>query len=49
MKTHRLQDDLEKILKWAELNNMALNNEKFEVIHYGINEETKKERAKKKS
>ena len=32
-----LQDDLEKLYRWQEHNNMAFNSSKFEVIRYGSN------------
>ena len=35
------QDDLEKLYKWAEENNMAFNGTKFELLRYGYNEELK--------
>ena len=32
---HKLQSDLNKVMKWAETNNMALNEDKFEFMkHY---------------
>ena len=31
----RLQDDLEKVYKWAEVNNMTFNNSKFVYMRYG--------------
>ena len=36
-----LQEDLEKILKWAEDNNMVLNGDKFELLRYGQQEDLK--------
>ena len=32
-----LQDDLEKLYRWQEHNNMAFNSSKFEVLRYGSN------------
>ena len=32
---HLLQQDLQSIYKWIETNNMKLNGEKFEHLHYG--------------
>ena len=37
----KMQDDLTKIYKWAEENNMLFNNNKFEVLRYGGNTEIK--------
>ena len=39
--TTDLQQDLTKILSWAQENNMALNGDKFELISYGANQELK--------
>ena len=36
-----LQADLDRVINWAERNNMALNGEKFEVIRYGRLEDIK--------
>ena len=33
----KMQDDLDKIYKWAETNNMLFNNNKFELLRYGTN------------
>ena len=45
MKNHSdveaLQDDLEKLYQWQEVNNMAFNSNKFEVLRYGWNQEVK--------
>ena len=35
------QEDLEKLYKWAETNNMAFNGTKFEPLRHGHNEELK--------
>ena len=35
------QNDLEELYKWTEENNMAFNGTKFELLHYGHNEELK--------
>ena len=35
------QNDLNKIYKWAEENNMLFNNDKFELLRYGCNENIK--------
>ena len=32
-----LQDDLNAVMKWAEDNNMELNQDKFEILHHGYN------------
>lgn len=32
----KLQEDLEKIYKWTEDNNMSLNDTKFELLRYGL-------------
>ena len=32
-----LQDDLDRIYKWAEENNMDFNENKFEILRYGLN------------
>ena len=36
-----LQNDLERIYKWTDDNNMKLNDVKFELLRYGKNQETK--------
>ena len=36
-----LQNDLEKIYKWTDDNNMKLNDVKFELLRYGKNQEIK--------
>ena len=36
-----LQDDLEKLYRWQETNNMAFNSKKFEILRYGWDEELK--------
>ena len=36
-----LQDDLEKLYQWQEVNNMAFNSNKIEVLRYGWNQEVK--------
>ena len=36
-----LQDDLNKIFEWAEINNATFNPEKFECLRYGLNENLK--------
>ena len=33
--TFMLQEDLNRLYKWSEVNNMMLNGEKFEHLHYG--------------
>ena len=35
--TEKLQDDLNKVYVWAVENNMSFNNNKFELIRYGLN------------
>ena len=37
----KMQEDLTKIYKWAEENNMLFNNNKFELLRYGANTEIK--------
>ena len=37
----KFQEDLDKIYKWAEENNMAFNGTKFELLRYGHDEELK--------
>ena len=34
-----LQDEQEKLYPWQEVNNMAFNSNKFEVLRYGWNQE----------
>ena len=36
-----LQEDLDKLYKWAEDNNMAFNGTKFECLKYGPNKDLK--------
>lgn len=36
-----LQEDLNRLLHWADRNNMELSGEKFEVVRYGQNQELK--------
>ena len=36
-----MQNDLDKVYKWAESNNMEFNSKKFELLRYGQNEELK--------
>ena len=36
-----LQDDLNKVYEWASANNIFFNNNKFELLHYGLNTELK--------
>lgn len=36
-----LQRDLENVLRWAEVNNMELNQEKFQLLHHGKNGDLK--------
>ena len=36
-----LQRDLEKVLQWAEKNNMELNQEKLQLLHHGKNGDLK--------
>ena len=33
----KLQDDLDRLGQWSKDNNMSLNDEKFEVLHYALN------------
>ena len=33
--TFMLQEDLDRLYKWSEVNNMKLNGKKFEHLHYG--------------
>ena len=33
--TFMLQEDLNRLYKWAEVDNMKLNGKKFEHLHYG--------------
>ena len=33
--TQMLQNDLHKLYKWADTNNIKLNANKFELLHYG--------------
>ena len=37
----RLQEDLNAIIDWSRNNNMELNESKFELLHFGYNEELK--------
>ena len=37
----RLQDDLEAVIKWSKDNNMELNEDKFELMHHGYQEQLK--------
>ena len=39
--TYTLQQDLNKIYKWSDIANMVLNDIKFELLRYGINNELK--------
>ena len=39
--TITLQQDLNKIYKWSDIANMVLNDIKFELLRYGINNELK--------
>ena len=34
----QLQQDLEKIYKWADINNMEFNSKKFELLRFGKSE-----------
>jgi hypothetical protein len=36
-----LQEDLEKLYKWARENNMTFNGTKFQLLRYGKNENIK--------
>ena len=36
-----LQNDLHKLYKWAATNNMKFNANKFELLHYGKEQEIK--------
>ena len=36
-----LQGDLNKVYEWANINNMSFNNNKFELLRYGINSDLK--------
>ncbi len=36
-----LQEDLQRIVDWAATNNMELNQDKFQLIHHGKNDELK--------
>lgn len=38
---HKLQADLDAVINWSKDNNMELNQDKFELLHYGYNEELK--------
>jgi hypothetical protein len=38
---HKLQEDLDISMKWAEKNNMELNKKKFQLMQYGKNETLK--------
>ena len=38
-----LQDELDKLYKWAEDNNMKFNGKKFQVVRYGKDENLKDE------
>ena len=37
--TEQLQEDLSAVLSWSQENNMALNEEKFELLRYGNNQQ----------
>ena len=39
--TQMLQNDLHKLYKWADTNNMKLNANKFELLRYGKEQEIK--------
>ena len=39
--THMLQNDLHKLYKWANTNNMKFNANKFELWRYGQEQEIK--------
>ena len=41
--TNLLQSDLDKIYEWSNINNMLLNDIKFELLRYGINLQLKNE------
>ena len=41
--TNLMQKDLNTIMEWADINNMALNRDKFELLRYGKNNNTKSE------
>ena len=36
-----MQEDFEAIINWSKNNNMELNENKFELMHHGYNEELK--------
>ena len=37
----KLQEDLDSGMNWAEMNNMQLNDKKFQLMHYGTHENLK--------
>ena len=39
--TQMLQNDLHKVCKWADTNNMKFNDNKFELLRYGKEQEIK--------
>ena len=39
--TVQLQNDLEAVYSWTDVNNMQLNSSKFECLRYGLNDEIK--------
>ena len=40
-RTQRLQNDLHKLYKWADTNNMKFNAKKFELLRYGKQQKIK--------
>ena len=39
--TSKLQDDLNQVVLWSEVNNMVLNKNKFELINHRLNDQNK--------